>query len=395
LANRNASESSQTLMNFLVSQYGNYLLSGQQGPASYAWIQANVGESPTIIGLDMTDCSPSRVEHGTNSTAVEDAIAFDKNGTIVNFCWHWNAPAGLIDSDEYPWWRGFYTEGTTFDLAAALADKSSGNYSLLIRDMDVIAGKLKLLQEANIPVVWRPLHEAEGGWVRGRDKKPEPTKELYRIMYDRMTNNHGLNNLIWVWNSVSADWYPGDDVVDILSYDSYPTTKDDHGPVTTQYSQLISLGQDKKLVTLAEVGPIPDPDLLQTNQTAWSYFVTWEGEFITDGTHNSMDFLKKVYSHQYVYNWDDIRGWKGTETNGTTSPSPITPTSSASATSTTPTVAPTNTMLTTSNSTLPTVPSPVSSIPATKNLNSTTLATGYTNRMVSRHSIHSRVKPLG
>jgi predicted phage gp36 major capsid-like protein len=64
------------------------------------------------------------------------------------------------------WWSGFYTAATTFDLAAALADKTSANYALLIRDIDAIAAKLKLLQDANVPVVWRPLHEAEGGWVR-------------------------------------------------------------------------------------------------------------------------------------------------------------------------------------------------------------------------------------
>lgn len=94
-------------------------------------------------------------------------------------------------------------------------------------------------------------------------------------MYDRLTNHHGLNNLIWVWNSVSADWYPGDDVVDILAYDSYPSVTGDHGAVSAVYKQLVTLGQDKKLVALSEVGEIPDPDLLLAYHADWSYFVTW------------------------------------------------------------------------------------------------------------------------
>lgn len=64
------------------------------------WIQQNIGKSPAIIGLDMMDYSPSRVSRGTTSTAVEDAVAFDANSTIVNFCWHWNAPTDLIDDSE-------------------------------------------------------------------------------------------------------------------------------------------------------------------------------------------------------------------------------------------------------------------------------------------------------
>ncbi|KAG8825106.1 hypothetical protein FRC17_008844 [Serendipita sp. 399] len=300
LNNPNASAGAKTLLSYLVSQYGKHILSGQQDPASYAWVQSNIGKSPAIIGLDMMDYSPSRVARGTVSTAVQDAIAFDGNQTIVNFCWHWNAPTDLIDSSEQPWWSGFYTAATTFDLAAALADKTSERYSLIIRDIDAIAVELGRLQTAGVPVVWRPLHEAEGGWFWwGRDKNPAPAKELYRILYDRLTNYHHLNNLIWVWNSVSPDWYPGDDVVDILSYDSYPSTTGDHGAVSGAYSSLVTLGQDKKLVALSEVGPVPDPDLLQAYHADWSYFVVWGGEFISGNTHNTVTFLNKLYNSDY------------------------------------------------------------------------------------------------
>ncbi|CCA73405.1 hypothetical protein PIIN_07359 [Serendipita indica DSM 11827] len=361
LTNPNASAAAKNLMAYLVSQYGKHLLSGQQDPASYAWVETNIGKSPAIIGLDMMDYSPSRVEHGTTSTAVQDAVTYDGRDAIVAFCWHWNAPTDLIDSTEYrayllffAWWRGFYTQGTTFDLAAALADPQGDKYALLIRDMDAIAEKLKTLQNAGIPVLWRPLHEAEGGWFWwGRDKNPEPAKAslaLWRIMYDRFTNHHQLNNLIWNWNSVATDWYPGDDVVDILSYDSYPPTTGDHGAVSGVYSKLVALGQDKKLVTLSEVGEIPDPDLLQAYHADWSYFVTWNGDYISGGSHNSVEFLNKLYNSDYVYNLDDIAGWKNFSGIPTTSASTSisSPTSTSSSSSTPP-----STTTPTSSSTLP------------------------------------------
>ena len=32
--------------------------------------------------------------------------------------------------------------------------------------MDQVAEELKKLQEANVPVLWRPFHEFDGGWFR-------------------------------------------------------------------------------------------------------------------------------------------------------------------------------------------------------------------------------------
>lgn len=71
----------------------------------------------------------------------------------------------ITDRNISAWWSGFYTAATTFDLEAALANKTSERYALLIRDIDAIAVQLGRLHKANVPVVWRPLHEAEGGWV--------------------------------------------------------------------------------------------------------------------------------------------------------------------------------------------------------------------------------------
>ncbi|MFE9751260.1 glycosyl hydrolase [Saccharothrix saharensis] len=196
-----------------------------------------------------------------------------------------------------------------FDLAAALADPASTDHRLLIRDMDAIAVQLKRLADAKVPVLFRPLHEAEGGWFWWGAKGPGPAKQLWRILHDRLVNHHDLHNLIWVWNSVSPEWYPGDDVVDVVSADVY-LPQGDHGPAIGTYERLVDLGGDKKLVALGEVGSIPDPDQIRAYDARWSWFVTWSGSFIQDGVVNPRDFLQRVYHHADIITLDELPNFK-------------------------------------------------------------------------------------
>lgn len=306
LVNPNASPEAQAVMNYLVDNYGKKIISGQQTLENTEWIYEQTGKYPAIFSTDLIEYSPSRVEYGSTSQEVEKMMDWAERGGLISLCWHWNAPKGLFGNEVgKEWWRGFYTEFTTFNLQYALDNKDSEDYELLIRDIDAISVQLKRLQDANIPVLWRPLHEAEGGWFWWGASGPEAAKELYRMMYDRMTNYHGLNNLIWIWNSPSADWYPGDDVVDIISTDIY-NPAGDYSPSSNKYDSLVSLVNDKKLVTLPENGPIPDPDLLQIYNADWSWFSTWAGSFITDGVTNTAEHLDKVFNSDYVITLDEL-----------------------------------------------------------------------------------------
>ncbi|MGG4553417.1 glycosyl hydrolase [Paenibacillus humicus] len=306
LNNPEATAEARALMNYLLSQYGQKIISGQQTLEDVEWIKQQTGKYPAIFSTDLMDYSPSRVDHGASSTEVEKMIEWYKRGGIVSLCWHWNAPKGIGGNEPgNEWWRGFYTEFTTFDVEYALNHPDSEDYQLLIRDIDAIAVQLKRLQEANVPVLWRPLHEAEGTWFWWGAKGPEPAKQLYRLMYDRLTNDHKLNNLIWVWNSEKKDWYPGDDVVDMVSVDIY-NPAGDYNPSIAKYEALVSLTDNKKMAALAENGPIPDPDALQEYGANWSFFSTWTGDYIRDGKTNTIEHLKKVYQHDYVITLDEL-----------------------------------------------------------------------------------------
>jgi len=216
-----ANADAKALYNYLKSIYGKKILSGQQELSWANWISQQTGKTPALVSVDLMDYSPSRVERGTVGTAVEEAIQHHERGGIVSVLWHWNAPTGLYDTEENRWWSGFYTRATDFDVEQALSSTTNANYTLIIRDIDAIAVQLKRLQDAGVPVLFRPLHEAEGGWFWWGAKGPEPCKKLWNLLYDRLTNYHQLNNLLWVWNSILPEWYPGDDTVDILSADVY------------------------------------------------------------------------------------------------------------------------------------------------------------------------------
>jgi mannan endo-1,4-beta-mannosidase len=309
LVNPKATKETKSLMHFLTDQYGKSILSGQQDLTEVEWLNNNIGKKPAIVGFDFLDYSNSALQYERNSKQVEQAIQWDKEGGIVTFSWHWIAPKHLTNKPGKEWDTGYLTKSTTFDVQYAMTHPNSEEYKLLLNDIDTIAIQLKKLQKANIPILFRPLHEAEGGWFWWGAKGPEPAKKLYILLYDRLTNYHKINNLIWVWNSVSPEWYPGDKYVDIISYDSYPSAGD-YLPVSIPYDRALSLVNNRKMVTLSENGPIPDPDLLKKYQVSWSWFLTWRGHFLKNGKLNDIDHLTKVYNSPYVITLDELPNLK-------------------------------------------------------------------------------------
>ncbi|MCM3569371.1 glycosyl hydrolase [Neobacillus mesonae] len=301
LVNHNASKEARRLMAFLVDNNGKSIISGQQGLSYVDWIYKATGKKPAIVGFDFKNYSPSLTSHGIASNQVQQAIEWSRAGGIVQFQWHWNAPKDLKE-----WDKGFYTKFTSFDIEYALDHPKSEEYKLIMRDIDAIAVQLKTLQIAKVPVLFRPLHEAEGGWFWWGAKGPETAKKLYKIMFNRLTYHHKINNLIWIWNSLSPNWYPGDNYVDIVSYDSYPNVGN-YGSAKNKYERLISLVRNKKLVTMSENGSIPDPENLIKDKVSWSWFMTWS-DFIK--TKNSLEHVRKVYNSKNVITLDKLPEFK-------------------------------------------------------------------------------------
>lgn len=278
LADSNATFAARTLMAALVADYGKFTWSGQHQTNDALYVLKTTGRKPLIISGDLIEYSPTRVQYqGSPANYTEQMIAEERLGQVQAMCWHWNAPTNLLNTTNHPWWSGFYTEATTFDLAAALANTNSTEYAMVLRDMDAIAVQLKKFASNNIPVLWRPLHESEGGWFWWGAKGPEPFKQLWRLLHQRLTTYHDLHNLIWVLSSEDPAWYPGDDVVDVVGVDGYPTDPSD--ALSNRWQPLLARLNGKKLIALTEFGGVPDIEKMQRFGVWWSWFAPWTGTY--------------------------------------------------------------------------------------------------------------------
>ena len=302
LVDTQATFAARMLMKALVSDYGKYTWAGQHDSSDINYIQGKTGLKPAMVEGDLIDYSPSRVQHqGMPANYTESYIALQSAGHVLGLCWHWNAPTNLVDAGDWPWWRGFYTQGTTFDVAAALANTNSAEYNLILRDIDAIAVQLKKFSSNNIPVLWRPLHEASGGWFWWGAKGSGPFKQLWRLLFNRLTTDHNLHNLIWVLTNEDPDWYPGNDVVDIVGADAYPSDPTDS--LSTNWENLKSQFDGVKLLTLSEFGSVPDVERMHVFGVWWSYFSPWTGSFIEDVPTNT---LMRIYQSPEVMTLDEL-----------------------------------------------------------------------------------------
>lgn len=311
LVNRNATANTKKLYSFLKDSYGKYVITGQQCDGGingneFKAIKNLTGDYPALLGLDLMDYTPSRTAFGASSSAVEKAIEFANKGGIVTLCWHWNAPTEYLNSTANSsdgWWGGFYTQSSKFDIAKVMNGQDAKGKKLLDRDIKEIAKQLKRLEKAGVPVIWRPLHEASGGWFWWGAKGSDAYKKLWKYLYKELTNTYGCNNLIWVYNGQSADWYPGDEYVDIVGEDIYPGNHV-YDPQVSRFKQAINYGSKTKITALTENGCIFDIDSAVSINALWSWFMTWGGEFTVNGSNYSEKYteksvIKKMYASKY------------------------------------------------------------------------------------------------
>jgi len=298
----NASPEAQSMLAWFSDIYGKKIISGQQegrpGTDEFCfelnYLTNTTGKLPALLAMDLisyTDNSPRR---DTSHQLARHAIDWYQNRHgLVEFCWHWRSP---MNGNE------IYTKDTTFDLARGVTPGTPENEALL-RDLDKIAAELEVLRDARVPVLWRPLHEANGRWFWWGAQGPEPFKQLWRLMFEKFTVQYKLNNLIWVFSPGAetdlADWYPGDAYVDIIGQDHYPMDGN-HGTAKDVFDELTAFSRGQKLIALGENGPIPDVNRLVSEKAGWLFFTTWSGPMLTE--KNSPEQLCEWFNNPYMLN---------------------------------------------------------------------------------------------
>lgn len=312
LVNTNATPEAKRVFEFLKANYGKKILSGtvanvdwntREAENVYKW----TGKYPALNVFDFINFHASKDVNRQGWIDYSDiSVVRDwwKKGGLVGCMWHWNMLAN--NGKDLTCTPGTEAGQTSFDVSR-IDDTSSKEYKQVCKDIDQIAQYLKKMQKAGIAVIWRPLHEAagntyefEGGkaWFWWGAKGAEPFKKLWRLMYDRLVNVHGLNNLIWVWTSQVDDqsWYPGDDVVDIIGRDNYYCLQ---YPVMKEFKKLSRL-YPGKMITLAECGNGDEVHISQLKDiwdegAHFSWFMTWYDYAYNQGQSDEHQFAGKEW----------------------------------------------------------------------------------------------------
>ena len=344
--NKKATREAQQLLNFLYSLQGKYTLTGQHNFVSdfdkYDDVVFDItGKIPAVWGSDFSfmaqgdnirrfqHCGPMNLTVPWDSCYITDKTIDElrqsivdtakkkyAEGRIITLMWHCCFPTNGDEcngDDIWRWAENLPTDEEWKDLTTDGTELNNAWKS----QMDGIAIYLRQLQDAKIPVLWRPYHEMNGVWFWWCNKPGDDGfKKLWIMTYNYLTNHHKLNNLLWVWNTNAprdivgdeagayADYFPGIEYVDVLAADVYRADyKQSH------HDDLLEIGNGK-IISLGEVGALPNAEHYE-EQPYWSWFMVW-GYFI----NRDKELVNNIYQHPQSITLDEISlSSKGYELN--------------------------------------------------------------------------------
>ncbi len=281
--NPNATQEARDLLKKVCDVTGKGILTGQHNfpnerTLDTEAIHAATGKYPAIWGSDFGFTNNEDKDAITHrNLMIEEAKRQYAAGSIIYLCWHMLRPTEDEPGTPGASWSGSVQARLTDEQWLELITSDSPLHQRWEKYMDTAAGYLKQLADAHIPVLFRPMHENNGTffWWGGRPGQ-YGTAELFREVYNRMTNVHHLNNLVWVWNQNGPapggefySFFPGPQYCDIVSYDNYSAL--DH----RYYDEILTIANGKP-IGFGEVGSPPPPEIVLT-QPKWTFYMTWAG----------------------------------------------------------------------------------------------------------------------
>lgn len=284
----NASAEARALLNYLHSMNGKKTLSGQMwapwGIDEIATVSNWTGKFPAIRGQDF-------IHEQSNPREVQLASEWWRAGGIPTIMWHWGAPSR---GEGYPQSQLEINIDRCFE-------PGTPEHTAMWADLKRIADHLTVLRDANVPVLWRPMHEFDGGWFWYGKGGGERFKRLWRTMFDYFVHERELNNLIWVLcysHELRNGWDPGSAYYDLVGPDSYGT-----GIQAGLYNRVRQMHGDDGPIPYHECGTIPDPGESFRQGITWSWWMLWHTNHLSN---HDRDALVRAYNHDLVVTRDEL-----------------------------------------------------------------------------------------
>ena len=253
---------------------------------------------------------------------IDEAIIQHRKGRIITFMYHQVRPMDDETCCGRKIWRQSIQGNITDEDMDSLITEGSELHSLWKAKWDTVATYLQQLEDAKVPVLFRPYHEMNGGWfwwgkkagfpkdgTKERDHSQDKFKTLYRMTYHLLTEEKGLDNLIWVLNYDDENndlsyYYPGDNYVDVVATDIY------FNKYNEAHLQALRKIAGEKPIAIGEISGLPPMDELKTTYTDFIWFMGWRKLFFLDLNEDEegqdTETLKKIFYDDYVINLDDL-----------------------------------------------------------------------------------------
>lgn len=241
-------------------------------------VYSSCGAYPYVLGLDLGGLElgdEKNLDGNIFSMMREAAVIQDERGGIVTLSWHLHNP--LTGGDAWD---------NSSDKAVASILPGGERHEMFLGWLDRVCDFIISCKDASgkqIPFIFRPWHEHNGGWFWWGFKTctPEEYNALWKMTYNYLVKEKGIDWMLWAISPGAGaggdnfdSWmsrYPGDEYVDILGTDCYEHStgdleKDHEIFIKTMKRALgnLSVMAEKrgKILAVTEAGfeSIPEPE---------------------------------------------------------------------------------------------------------------------------------------
>lgn len=182
------------------------------------------GDQVGLAGFDFSTRAQFQKD-GSNNTPSDSlwreyALEHARHGGLLRLMWH----AGNPWTDDSSW-----SEIPAGHQLRELITPGNPAFDRWNAWLAALGDQLQVYRDRNIPILWAPLHEANGDWFWwGQKASNDDYIAVWRHMYHYLTRERKLDHLLWGYSPSNhfaqpraLAQYPGNSYVDLITPDKY------------------------------------------------------------------------------------------------------------------------------------------------------------------------------